>query len=46
MVVDFADLDQTRFMMVPGQSGNPISKHYGDLVDDWQQRKWLRFQKP
>jgi penicillin amidase len=45
MVVDLADLDQTRFMIVPGQSGNPISKHYADRITDWQQRKWLRFQK-
>ena len=46
MVADLADLDQTRFMIVPGQSGNPVSKHYGDRISDWQQRKWLRFQKP
>lgn len=46
MVVDLADLDQTRYMIVPGQSGNPISKHYADLIDDWQQHKWRRFQKP
>ncbi|WKA26403.1 penicillin acylase family protein [Bradyrhizobium roseum] len=45
MIVDLADLDQTRFMIVPGQSGNPISKHYNDRVADWQQRRWLQFQK-
>jgi penicillin G amidase len=45
MIVDLADLDQTRFMIVPGQSGNPMSKHYDDRVADWQQHRWLQFQK-
>jgi penicillin amidase len=45
MIVDLSDLDQTRFMIVPGQSGNPMSKHYNDRVADWQQRRWLQFQK-
>jgi penicillin amidase len=45
MIVDLADLDRTRFMIVPGQSGNPVSSHYNDRVDDWQQRRWIQFQK-
>jgi len=45
MTVDLAKLDETRFMMVPGQSGNPISKHYNDLIADWQQHRWIQFQK-
>lgn len=45
MIVDLSNLDDTRFMMTPGQSGNPISKHYNDLVAGWQQRRWLQFQK-
>jgi penicillin amidase len=46
MIVDLGNLEDTRFMMVPGQSGNPLSKHYDDLVVDWQQRRWLQFKKP
>ncbi|MGC2778969.1 MAG: penicillin acylase family protein [Bradyrhizobium sp.] len=45
MVVDLADLDATRFMIVPGQSGNLMSKHYNDLVLSWQDRRWLQFKK-
>ncbi|WP_316206948.1 penicillin acylase family protein [Bradyrhizobium sp. SZCCHNR3050] len=46
MVVDLADLDASRFMIVPGQSGNLMSRHYGDLLPSWQTRQWLRFKKP
>jgi len=45
MIVDLAELDDARFMVVPGQSGNALSKHYDDLVAAWQQHRWLRFQK-
>jgi penicillin G amidase len=36
MVVDMADPDRARFMVVPGQSGDPLSEHYGDLVRPWR----------
>lgn len=36
MVVDLADPGQTRFMITPGQSGNPLSPHYGDLMRPWR----------
>lgn len=36
MVVDMADPDQARFMIVPGEAGNPLSDHYVDLVRPWR----------
>jgi penicillin amidase len=36
MVVDMADPAHARFMTVPGQSGNPLSPHYGDLLQPWR----------
>lgn len=35
MIVDFADLESSRFMVAPGQSGHPRSPHYGDLAPLW-----------
>jgi acyl-homoserine lactone acylase PvdQ len=26
---------------VPGQSGNPLSPHFSDLVQRWRQFEWL-----
>jgi len=34
-VVNFADLDDSKAMYVPGQSGHLGSRHYGDLVQPW-----------
>ncbi len=42
MILDFANLDDSRFMVVPGQSGNPLSKHYADLLRRWRDFDWLR----
>ncbi|HEV3177571.1 MAG TPA: penicillin acylase family protein [Stellaceae bacterium] len=36
MIVDMADPDRTRFMIVPGETGNPLSEHYADLVRPWR----------
>jgi len=36
MILDFADLDASRFMVAPGQSGNPLSPHYDDLFELWK----------
>ena len=36
MVVDMAEPAAARFMAVPGESGNPLSPHYGDLVQPWR----------
>ena len=35
-IYDLADLSSSRFMQGPGQSGNPLSPHYGDLIDAWR----------
>jgi penicillin amidase len=42
MILDFADLDGARFIVVPGQSGNPMSHHYADLLEPWRKFSWLR----
>ena len=40
-VYDFSDLAKSRFTISSGQSGNPWSPHYGDLVQDWRDvRHW------
>ena len=31
-----ANLDNSRFIIATGQSGNPFSPHYGDLVERWR----------
>ncbi|MEJ5362377.1 MAG: penicillin acylase family protein [Spirochaetota bacterium] len=33
MIVDFNKEEPLYFITVPGQSGNPVSKHYDDMVD-------------
>jgi penicillin amidase len=35
MVLDFADLDASLFMIAPGQSGHPLSPHRADLARAW-----------
>jgi penicillin amidase len=35
-VYDLADLARSRFVIAPGQSGNPLSVHYRDLVGLWR----------
>ncbi|MGQ0664744.1 MAG: penicillin acylase family protein [Pseudomonadota bacterium] len=34
-IYDLADLDASRFMVAPGQSGHPRSRHWGDLAQRW-----------
>lgn len=34
-VYDLADLDRSLFMMAPGQSGNPLSRHARDFLTRW-----------
>jgi penicillin amidase len=41
MIVDLADPWAARFMIVPGQSGNPFSPHYADLLKPWREFRWL-----
>ncbi len=35
-VFDLADLDASRFVIDAGQSGNPLSPHYGDFLERWR----------
>lgn len=41
-VYDLADLDNSRFAIATGQSGNPLSPHWGDLVHAWRDGATLR----
>lgn len=35
-VIDLADLERSRYVIAGGQSGNPVSPHYADLLDQWR----------
>ena len=35
-ILDLADWDNSRFMHTTGQSGNVLSPHYADFLDEWQ----------
>ncbi len=35
-VFDLADLDSSRFIIATGESGDPLSPHYGDLAQRWR----------
>ena len=41
-VYDLADLDNSRFVIATGQSGNIWSRHWGDLVGLWRDGGSLR----
>jgi penicillin G amidase len=43
MVVDMAEPTRARFMITPGQSGNPLSPHYSDLARPWRDLLSLQF---
>ena len=34
-VIDLSDWDRSMMTNVPGESGDPASKHYDDLIEDW-----------
>jgi len=36
MVLDIGNWDESRFALPGGQSGNPLSSHYADLLDFWR----------
>jgi penicillin amidase len=35
-VIDIGDFGSSRFVLLGGQSGNPLSAHYADLIPLWQ----------
>lgn len=41
MVLDFADLDRSRFVTPLGQSGNPLSPWYDNALEDWRDLRYL-----
>ena len=41
IVTDLAAPADSRMMTAPGQSGNPLSPHYADLLLRWRQFEWL-----
>lgn len=43
MIVDMAAPDQARFMIVPGESGNILSRHYSDLMTPWRDVNYIEF---
>ena len=46
-VLDFADLDNSRATSTPGQSGQPGSPFYGNLLEDWAKGRYfpLRYRR-
>jgi penicillin amidase len=45
-VYDLANVDQSRFIVSPGQSGNWFSSHYDDLAERWRNGGWLLLKTP
>jgi penicillin G amidase len=43
MIVDLAAPGEARFMVTPGQSGNPLSPHWGDLLLPWRDVDYVTF---
>jgi penicillin amidase len=43
MIVDMANPAGARFLITPGQSGDPMTLHYSDLARRWRNFDWLRF---
>jgi len=41
-VYDLGDLANSRFMIPAGQSGNPFSGHYADLLEPWRDGNYFR----
>lgn len=41
-IYDLGNLEQSRFMIATGQSGNILSPHYQDLLKDWRDGRYLR----
>lgn len=40
-IYDFADLDRSLFIHPTGQSGNPVSPHYRDLITLWRDGRYI-----
>jgi len=42
MVIDVGNWDESRFVLPGGQSGNPFSEHYRDMLDRWREGRGVR----
>ncbi len=40
-IYDLSDLQRSRFMIATGQSGNPLSGHYRDLLEEWRDGRYM-----
>ena len=40
-IIDFADLDNSRITSAPGQSGQPGSPFYGNLLEIWAKGQYF-----
>ncbi len=45
-IYDLSDLGRSRFIIATGQSGNPLSPHYRDMLEDWRDGKYFVIAKP
>ncbi|MFN3075620.1 MAG: penicillin acylase family protein [Alphaproteobacteria bacterium] len=41
-VYDLANLDNSRFIIATGQSGNPLSSHYADMISRWRSGEMVK----
>jgi penicillin G amidase len=41
IITDLAAPNDARMMITPGQSGNPLSRHFADLLRKWRDFDWL-----
>lgn len=46
VVFDLGNLDNSTFILAGGQSGNPLSRHYADMLTDWVANKSQPITKP
>lgn len=46
VVFDLSDLEKSRFIIAGGQSGNPLSRHYDDMMPAWLDNRALLLIKP
>jgi penicillin G amidase len=40
-IFDLSDLDNSRYVIPTGQSGNPLSKHFSDMQPLWRDMKYI-----
>jgi penicillin G amidase len=41
-IFDLSDLENSRYVMPNGQSGNPLSHHYKDFAERWSEVKYIK----